>query len=388
MIDPHHRRAITLANWRTHPQSRWSFQHVSEFVPTAAVTAAAAEEPASPGSAPLEGLRIAGPDGASIGLMEYLQASHGDCFVAMREGAVIAEWNAPHCDPRRPHLIFSISKSITGMLAGIAAGDGLLDPEAPVASYVPTAPGSAYAEASVRHLLDMQVSLAFEEDYLDLEGPFDRYRRAMLWNPERPGTQPETMLDVLSVLPKDAHPHGERFFYASPDTDMMGLVLEAATGRRFHDYLAERLWKPMGARGQAYVTVDRVGAARAAGGVCVTARDLARFGQLMLDGGRSTSREQLVPADWVTDMRENGSREAWLAGNFKDDFVDGRYRSFWYQTGDGRGSFCAIGIHGQWLWCDPTSRLVLVKFSARPEPTDEASSRREIEILGQIARVL
>lgn len=388
MIMPSARRDITLANWRTYPAMRWSFTHVAELVPTAEIAAPAGAEPPSPGPGVLDRLRVKSADGAAIGPIEHFENSHGDCFVAMRDGAVIAEWNAAHCDPERPHLVFSISKSITGMLAGVAAGEGLLDPEAQVSDYVPVAPGSAYADVRVRDLLDMAVSLDFEENYLDHDGPFDRYRRAMLWNPERPGTKPETMLDVLSVLPKAAHPHGTRFFYASPDTDMAGLVIEAATGRRFHDYLAERVWKPMGARGRAHVTVDRAGAARAAGGICVTARDLARFGQLVLDGGRSRQGRQLIPQDWIADMRTNGNRAAWLAGDFKDDFPEGRYRSFWYDTGNGRGTFCGIGIHGQWLWCDPTAKLVLVKFSSRPEPTDDASSRREAAVLGQIAEIL
>ena len=90
---------------------------------------------------------------------------------------------------------------------------------------------------------------------------------------------------------------------------MLGLVVEAATGQRYHSYLADRLWAPMGARGAAHVTVERVGAPRAAGGVCVTARDLARFGQLVLDGGQTSDGRELIPQSWVADMRVNGDRE-------------------------------------------------------------------------------
>jgi CubicO group peptidase (beta-lactamase class C family) len=78
---------------------------------------------------------------------------------------------------------------------------------------------------------------------------------------------------------------------------------ERATGIPYHAYLAERLWRPMGARGRAHVTIDSVGTARASGGICATARDLARFGQLVLDGGRVADGRQLVPASWVADMR-------------------------------------------------------------------------------------
>src|SRR5690606_39953816 len=104
-------------------------------------------------------------------------------------------------------------------------------------------------------------------------------------------------------------------------------VIERATGTRYHDYLAEKLWKPMGARGAAYVTVDRVGSARAAGGVCVTTRDLARLGQLVLDGGRTRDGPQTIPGEWIDDMHANGDRKAWDDGNFSDLFPNGRYRS-------------------------------------------------------------
>src|SRR5690606_5744822 len=103
---------------------------------------------------------------------------------------------------------------------------------------------------------------------------------------------------------------GRRFYYASPNTDLLGLVVERAAGRRYYRYLAERLWRPMGARGAAYVTVDRVGMARAAGGVCMTTRDLARLGQLVLDGGRNRDGVQVVPQGWIEDMRSNGDRQA------------------------------------------------------------------------------
>jgi CubicO group peptidase (beta-lactamase class C family) len=96
-----------------------------------------------------------------------------------------------------------------------------------------------------------------------------------------------------------------------------------------------------------------VGTARAAGGVCVTIGDLARLGQLVLDGGVAQAGQRVIPADWIADMHQNGNRDAWNAGNFAHMFPDGRYRSCWYEVGDGRGSFAAVGIHEQWLWVDP-----------------------------------
>ena len=384
---PFSRKDITLSNWREAPFHRWTFSNVSEFVPTAQITRGEEAVGDTPGPAPLSTMILVRPDGTETSARAHLEQSNGDCFVAMREGRVLAEWNASHGSTIAPHLIFSISKSVTGMLAGIAVGDGKFDPTLPVSHYIPVAKGSAYEAATVRDLLDMTVSLGFEENYLDLDGDFDRYRRSTLWNPERPGKATENLQDVLASLPKAAGPHGDVFAYASPNTDMLGLVIERATGIRLHDYMAERLWKPMGARGSAYISVDRVGASRAAGGMCVTARDLARLGELVLNGGRRGD-DQVIPADWVADMRTNGNRDAWVRGNFATSFPRGRYRSCWYQFGTERDHFAGEGIHGQRLLIDPVSRVVIAKFSTVPLPSDDAATMLDFAMLSQIAAKL
>jgi CubicO group peptidase (beta-lactamase class C family) len=386
------RADISLANWRTAPFNRWSFQHVSEFAPTAVILAQTPPHAAQSGGDVLAEIKITDPDGTGLTALDHMERSSTDCFVALRDGETLASWNSPTGRPDLPHIIFSISKSVTAVLAGIAAGDGLLDPGKPVSAYVAETKGSAFGDARVRDLLDMTVSLDFDEEYLDADGAFDRYRRAMLWNPPRAGAPEEEMVGFLSTLPKAAREHGRQFYYASPNTDMLGLVVERATGERYADYLARRLWAPMGATGGAYVTVDRAGNSRAAGGVCVTVADLARLGQLMLDGGETRSGErpgaQIVPRAWIDDIRSNGDRQAWVDGNFDYVFPNGRYRSCWYDVGDGRGSFCGIGIHGQWIWVDPASRVVLAKVSSRPEPSDDPSTALEISALGQIAKSL
>lgn len=377
---------ITLGNWRSHPFSRYSFQHVPEFVPVAEIRAGSDEPEPSRGASGFPAGPFRGPDGSTMSTDDYLIRSHADCVVAMRDGRILAEWNGSHADPARPHVVFSISKSITALLAGIAVEAGQLDPDRPVVDYLPgMAASAAYAAATVRHLLDMTVALDFDEEYLDTGGPFDRYRRAMLWNPEPPGASPETMEQFLATLGASAGEHGTRFYYASPNTDLLGLVVERAAGLRYHLQLAGLL-EAIGARGGAHVTVDRAGTARAAGGVCVTARDLARIGQLVMDEGRNSDGRQVVPRDWIADLRENGDRAAWQAGNFADMFENGSYRSCWYSVGDGRGTFCAVGIHGQWLWCDPTSRIVIAKTGSRPDASDDDATAMEIHMLAQLAQ--
>ena len=384
MEDRFSRRDVTLANWRTAPYCRWSFQNVHEIVPTAAISRRTTELAALP-EAP-DSIAIDDPaTGQRMTATAYFAATAADSFLALKDGRPVAAWSAPHADFNAPHIIFSISKSVTGMAAGIAVGDGLLDPDQPVSAYVDLTASCGYADARVRDLLDMTVAIDFDEEYLDADGAFDRYRRAMLWNPRRTDAEPESLKAVLGSLGRTGDVHGNRFYYASPNTDMLGIVIERATGIRLHRFYSERLWAPMGATGDAYVTVDGVGTARAAGGVCVTVEDLARFGQLMLDCGRAGGR-QIVPADWVSDMRRNGSPTAWKTGNFADVFENGRYRSCWYSVGDDHDSFCGIGIHGQWLWIDPETGVVLVKTASRGAPSDDDATARDIAVLAQIAR--
>ncbi len=381
------RRDITLANWREHPFNAYSFQHVGEFVPSAEVTTGGAPSP-RPDLGALDGIAVTHAIHGRMSVADFLARTHGDLFAVLKNGVQIAGWHAPNASPDAPHLVFSVTKSVTGMLAGIAWGDGLLDPDASVSKYVPTPPHCAYSSARVRDLLDMTVRLDFVEDYLNRDGPFDRYRRAMLWNPERAGTIQETMRAVLAALPRSAGSHGEVFFYASPNTDMLGLVIEAATGRRYHEFLRERLWQPMGATGAARITVDREGSARAAGGLSITAGDLARLGDLVMNDGRSRSGGQVIPAAWIADMRGNGDHEAWKAGGFPGFFPAGNYRSCWYVANDGRGGFAAEGIHGQRLWVDPTSGVAIAKLSSFPVPSDDPASVCDFEVLAQIAKAL
>lgn len=387
MSDLVSRRDVTLVNWRSHPFNTYSFQNIGEFVPTADI-AFPREDAPTVGLSGLDGLKINHETLGSVGVAEFLGKTHGDAFALLKDGELIGEWHAPHAHAASAHIVFSITKSVTGMLAGIAIGDGTLDPDAPISAYVPTPPGCAYADACVSDLLDMTVCIDFVEDYTQTAGPFGRYRRAMLWNPQEPGQPVETMREVLSVMPRSPGRHGEVFYYASPNSDLLGLVLEAATGQRYHQFLAERLWQPMGGRGLARITVDRTGAARAAGGLCVTARDLARLGDLVMTEGRTRDGRQLIPAAWIADMLANGKREAWANGSFVHFFPQGRYRSCWYIAGDERGCFAADGIHGQRLWVDPVSRVVAVKLSSQPLASDDAATISDFAALAQIAKAL
>jgi CubicO group peptidase (beta-lactamase class C family) len=169
---------------------------------------------------------------------------------------------------------------------------------------------------------------------------------------------------------------------------MLGWILERAAGVDYARLLTELIWQNLGAEADAHVTIDRLGAARAAGGICVTLRDLARFGEMVRNFGR-TGGQQIAPRWWIEDFLENGDQRAWLATETAAKFLPaGRYRSQWYMTGNDSGAYCAIGIHGQWIYIDPKAETVIAKLSSQALPVDEVIDHLLLAAFDAIANAL
>ncbi len=379
---------VTLENWRRPPFNTWAFHHVRQILPTANIrrsTAGVVSLPQAP--RPLKNLTFRGPRGRDWTLDQMLATSATDGFVVLKNGQIAAERYAGGQTASDPHIVFSVSKSISGTLAGILVENGQLDPDAPVTRYIPEAATSAYGDCTVRHVLDMTVSIDFVEDYLNVDGAFARYRDATGWNPVYDPARLNDLRSFLLTLPRGQQPHGERFYYVSPNSDMLGWILERASNTPYATLLSEQIWQKMGAEFDAYVTVDRLGAPRSAGGICTSLRDLARFGELMRCGG-VVGDQRIVPASWIEDILTNGDPAAWQRGASAKFLRQGRYRSKWYLTGNAHGAYCAIGIHGQWIYVDPAAEVVIAKASSQELPVDDEMDRLMLAGFDAIARSL
>lgn len=376
------REAINLANWRTRPYSFWAFRNVAEMVRSARIrTATPASLP--PVAENPELLARPAVPGESGTIAELLTRSEADSFLLSRNGQLVCEWHAQGVDRSDPHLVFSISKSITALVAGILEDQGLLDPSTPVGDLVPEAANSAYADATVQHLLDMRVSLDFDESYLSQED-YARYRRAMSWNPPSGKGDDEAMLSFLCSLKKADGPHGCDHDYLSPNSDMLGIVLERVTGERFPDLCAQLLWQPLGASADAFITVDPEGAPRTAGGVSCRPHDLLALGQMLINGGTANGR-QIVSPRWIEDMQKNGDEGVWARGSQASFLKTGRYRNNWYQVGGGSNAYLAAGIHGQFCYCDPDTNTVIVCTSSQSEPQSDALDQALLALFARLS---
>ncbi|MDA9228528.1 beta-lactamase family protein [Rhodobacteraceae bacterium] len=350
-----------LDNWRTTPYSKWSFHHVREIVPSAEI------KNNNQVIVPLsENIKTF----ANLKISKIMDETETDAIVITKDNDILFEKYNNKMTKSSPHILFSVSKSILGLLVGSLVESKELKEDDLVIKYIPELDGTAYSDATIRDLLDMRVGVKFDEDYTAVSGPIVNYRYAANWNPVPEGVEAGDLRSFMSSLTERDGKHGGRFHYVSPNTDLMAWVCERATGVRYAELLSERLWTPIGAEYSGYITVDRIGAARAAGGVCFTARDLARVGLLIANNGYANGKK-IISEAWIDDIVNNGSDDAWKKREGMDGFgnMPMHYRSFWYVQKDGDPLVHGLGIHGQYLFIDPKLNLSISWFSSDNEAT-------------------
>lgn len=327
------------------------------------------EVPRAPQASALRGLprepwflaELSVPDekGATWRLDDYLAHTRTAAFVVLHEDRVVLERYGRGYHRHSLLNSFSIAKAVMSTLVGIALSEGrIASLDTTVASVCPEFAGKPYGATTVRELLTMTSGVADAPSMLpgraevyygdDLR---DLALRAQA--PRAPATQAT-----------QAHP----WRYSETDVQVLGFVLERAVGMPVSSYLAARLWQPLGMESKALWALDREGGSEKAF-CCLSARarDFARFGQLMRDGGRWQGR-QVVPAAWaarsvlpaIDAHNRHLHQHLWWTPQGSAGPEDHESR----QGGQGaEGDFYAYGHNGQYLYVNPAARLVIVKFS-------------------------
>lgn len=361
---------ITINNWQDPDHTAWAYRHTRELIPTARIASAA--RPSALDAMPRDGL-------AAERILQEIP--HTDGVVVLHQGALLLERYQRGQQPHDVHLMQSVSKSITGTLAGILVHNGALTPEDDVTRHVPELAGSSFDGATVRDLLDMRAGTRFDETYDDPQSDIRASEAQFRW---APGTPPAAdAIGYLSTLGNHRE-HGGRFEYRSILTDLLGLVLERAAGVPFAQAVGDHLWAPMGAETDAQVTVDGAGFAVADGGICVSLRDLARFGRLVAEGGAG-----IVPAQWLQDTRAGApdSADAFAADEHTDMLPGGHYRNQWWVPAGGE-RLVALGIHGQFLLIDHPTQTVMAVQSTWPVSLDDDRRGRVFAAFDETVRQL
>jgi CubicO group peptidase (beta-lactamase class C family) len=329
---------VTRENWRLYPWSRWAFQHARELVPSRALAS-------GPRARALPELPVA------LDWSDFLAATYTDAVLVLHRGAIIHEAYANGMTAATPHMLFSITKSIVGLLAELLIAAGQVDPFAKVEAHLPELARTGFAGASVRQLLDMTDGAAFDEDYANPDADVHRYSSAY-WTP---AAGDGGVLGALAALTGRAAEPGAQFRYRTAAADVLGHLLRRATGMRLADLVARHLWHPAGCGDEAYMLVDTSGLEMAGTGLNATARDLARVALWLLEPGQR----------WLVDAIAAGGDRALFAAAYGDVRPGGSYRSLWWIDHDAP-SLAANGVFGQRLWIDPAAELAVVKLGSHP----------------------
>ena len=279
------------------------------------------------------------------GIDEYLRQQNTAGLVILQNGRVRFERYGLGFDAAGRWTSFSVAKSFTSTLVGAAIQDGHIKSlEDKVSAYLPGLRGSAYDDVTVRQLLTMSSGVRWNEDYEDPEADVAQFNNAT------PEAGMDATVSYLRKLPR-AHPPGELWNYNTGETNLIGVLVSAATGKPLAQYLQEKIWHPAGMESQATWLLGRTGNEIA--GCCLQAstRDFARFGLFVLANGAS-SGQQVVPPDWFAQATRKQ----------KDIGDPGRGYGFQWWTYDD-GSVAAQGIFGQGIYIDPQRRLVIASNS-------------------------
>ena len=360
-------KQVAQHNWDSPPYNRWSFQHMSQLFPVAAIHR---------GSGPvtelernersLDGVCFQRVDGAKTDLASFLIDSYTDGFLVLQQGRVISEQYFNGMQPHTLHLLQSVSKTVVGSLVGRLIGQGRIDPQARVSHYVPEVADRGYGDARVQDLLDMRTGVRFREDYTDPDAEFIQLDIASGWRERGDLKSPDSIYGLLKSLNKDRD-HGQFFEYRSVDTDMLAWVCERACGERLPVLLSREIWSKLGAEQDANITLDCVGTALADGGMSVTLRDLGRFAQMYLQGGHYNG-QQIVPEHFVRGCGR-GSTPAFevLYGFYVKSFPNAAYSNQCWVLDSELGTYSARGVFGQSIYWDPASEITIVKLSSWPD---------------------
>ncbi|MBU0747783.1 MAG: beta-lactamase family protein [Gammaproteobacteria bacterium] len=277
-----------------------------------------------------------------INVDTYMAEQRSAALLILHDGKVRLERYGLGFDKDGRWTSFSVAKSFTSTLVGAALKDGFIQSlDDKVSAYIPDLKGSAYDDVSVRQLLTMTSGVRWNENYGDPNSDVARF------NNHTPEAGVDALVSYMRQLPREA-PAGTRWLYSTGETNLVGILVSQATKKPLADYLAEKVWQPVGMEQQATWLLNKTG--QEISGCCLqaSARDFARFGQFILNSA-TVNGQSIVPDGWMADATTSRTPIGQPGRGYG-------YQWWTYDT----GSFSARGIFGQGIFIDPARKLVIV----------------------------
>lgn len=297
---------------------------------------------------------------------EWVTARAVTGLVVLKDGALVHESYYLGTDPADLRISWSVAKSFLSALFGVLQAEGAFASlDDPVEKYAPQLVGSAYQGATIRDILTMSSGVGFNEDYLDFNSDINKMGRVLALG----GSMDEF---AASLNVREAAP-GSRWHYVSVDTHVLGMVIRGATGKDIPELLETRILAPMGFEQAPYYVTDGLGVSFVLGGLNVTTRDYARFGQMIEQGGLWQG-QQVVPADWVKSATSPQAKDGSAYGF-----------QWWIPPDATPGEVMAQGIYGQYIYINPSLNVVIAVNAADRGFEDAGVDAGNIAMLRKIA---
>lgn len=267
------------------------------------------------------------------------------------------------------HLDMSVSKSFTAMAAAIAVGKGALSWSDKAIDHVPELAGTAFENATVQEVSDMRTAVVLAP------GTAEKYWDTRLsdaqgyYGQERAAAYPNGTIDFFPLITeRQAYAMGEKFDYQDVNSELLGLIVDRATGESFTTILEQDLLQKVGVAADAYFMSDKHGLAMGSTGMNMATKDLARVGLLFLNEGRNANGEQILPAEFVSNLWEGNDavRSAWLKGK-EADLAEGFYKDqFRVLDVGGYRILAMVGVNGQMCVMNRETNSVIALNGAYP----------------------
>jgi CubicO group peptidase (beta-lactamase class C family) len=300
-------------------------------------------------------------EGADLTLDDYLERNPTTGLLIARGDTILVERYQYARTDRHRFTSWSMAKTVTAMLVGIAIAEGRIrSVDDPAADYVPELVGTEYGRTSLRHLLQMSSGVRFVEQYTIIDHfSWLEADTFLLRGPGGPS--------AVTPFNERAAAAGTKFSYASVETQVLGFVLARAIGRPVAEYLEQKIWQPIGAEGDATWLVDNSG--QEVTYCCLNAvlRDYARLGLLLAHDGNWRGR-QIIPAAWVLDATTVRADQPHLRPGTATPPPGYGYQT-WILPGE-RRMFLLGGARGQRIIVDPESKLVMVNTAVQKRAVD------------------
>lgn len=348
-------------SYYAYPHLKWTFSNIQQLVPTKSAWRGDQGARALPQELrDFAQLKFETENGKPVSWHDAHVESETDAIGVVHKGRLISENYFGFAQAHKPHVIQSCAKSFVGLMAEMMIEAGELDENQLIPHYLPELHGGAWSRASVRDVLDMQIDMAFYENYLDPASDVWKMLRAAGMIPTQSDQPVQGITDYLPNV-QGAGPCGKAFAYREPNIFVLNWLLSRACGTHLNDQLSDRIWQHIGAEHDAIYMVDPNGFCASA---AVTLRDFLRFGEAVRTGANG------LISDRVRASIFGGGDQEKFAEAKLDGLQGWSYRSqFWIRHHEGRIIATARGAHGQILYIDPEKQLVIARFGSPEIPT-------------------